>query len=90
MTGLLVVCSYFWTLSQLQPHFPWLPWVALLIVVIRYVIKLGEIDMSKFSRFTDMDAILHEDEESGLPSDRLFTEENFAALERIGEEQIFG
>lgn len=90
MTGLLVVCSYFWTLSQLQPHYPWLSWLALFIVVIRYVITLGGIDMSKFSRFTDVDAILHEDEESGLPSDRLFTEENFAALERIGEEQIFG
>ena len=90
MTGLLVVCSYFWTLSQLQPHYPWLSWLALFIVVIRYVVTLGEIDMSKFRGFTDIEAVLEKDKESGLPSDCLFNEENFAALERIGEEQIFG
>ena len=90
MTGLLMIVMYLLMLLQLQPHMPWLPWCVLLALGVRYAIKMGVIDMSKYRALTNFPDVVKTIESPEQSVDRIFTEEVFAALEQISEEEIFG
>lgn len=90
MLGLFIFSSYFLMLIQLQPHLPWLPWLILIVISFRYAIKMGVIDMSKYRKLTKFEEVVKTIEKPEQSVDRIFTEEVFAALEQISEEEIFG
>ncbi len=90
MLGLFIISSYFLMLIQLQPHLPWLPWLILIVISFRYAIKMGVVDMSKYRKLTRFEEVVKTIEKPEQSVDRIFTEEVFAALEQIGEEEIFG
>ena len=90
MTGLLMIVMYLLMLLQLQPHMPWLPWCVLLALGVRYAIKMGVIDMSKYRALTNFPDVVKTIESPEPSVDRIFTEEVFVALDQIGENEIFG
>lgn len=91
MMGLLIISSYFLMLLQLQPHLPWLPWCVLVFIGFRYAAAMrGVIDMSKYRVKTDFAEVIKAIKNPEQSVDRIFTEEVFAALEQISEEEIFG
>lgn len=91
MMGLLIISSYFLMLLQLQPHLPWLPWCVLVFIGFRYAAAMrGVIYMSKYRVKTDFAEVIKAIKNPEQSVDRIFTEEVFAALEQISEEEIFG
>ena len=91
MTGLLIVCSYFLTLSQLKLHWPWLPWIAVIIIVVRYAFVAREVGMSIYRKLTDFPrGITGIEPSSQAKTGFILTPERIAALEWITEAEIFG
>lgn len=90
MTGLVVFSVVLMALLQLQKMTPWLVWVMLGIIGLRYAF-VGVSKMSKYIDTVNRDEIferLRNGKKSKYPS--IFTDEIFVALEQLGQERIFG
>lgn len=91
MAGLLIVCIYFLTLSFLQPHFPWLPWVAVVFIGAQYLFMAKEVIVSIFRDKTDFSKVLDGiDPSSQAETGFILTQEMLSALQWITQAEIFG
>lgn len=89
MTGLMVFSVVLMALLQLQKMTPWLVWVMLGIIGLRYAF-VGVSKMSKYQGLTDWAGFTDSIQVDPIIDNSIFTEEVFAALENLSEEEIFG
>jgi len=89
MTGLVVFSVVLMALLQLQKMTPWLVWIMLGFIGLRYAF-VGVSKMSKYQGLTDWAGFTDSIQVDSTTDNSMFTEDVFAALENLSEEEIFG